>query len=73
VWVLSDFQYGFILGLCILPLTPICGVGFAVAAWVRHEKYQALPWIGLLLNLVVMYFIFGQLFSKGSHFIGSMG
>ena len=53
--LLSFWDLSF-LSLYILPLTPICGIGFAVAAWKRHEKHWALPWIGLLLNLAILCF-----------------
>jgi hypothetical protein len=71
--VFPSFPLSFILSLLIVPLTPICGAGFAVTALIRREKYWALPCVCLLLNLVIMYFVFGQMFGKDSHFIGSMG
>jgi hypothetical protein len=48
--------------LPLLGLTPIVGVGCAVAAWIRHEKQWALPWIGLLLNLALLFFLFRYAF-----------
>jgi len=45
------------LNLYVFPLTLICGIGFAVAAWKRHEKHWALLWIGLILNSVLLVFL----------------
>ena len=51
----------FILGLVILPVAPVFGVGFAVAAFLRQERYSALPWIGLIFNLAVGCCVCGML------------
>jgi hypothetical protein len=43
----------------ILPtVAPICGILFAIIAGVRKEPYPALRWIGFLLNLAIMLFLF---------------
>jgi hypothetical protein len=48
----------YILGLLLVPLSPICGVIFAVVAWIRREPSWIFPWIGLLLNLGVLLFLY---------------
>jgi hypothetical protein len=60
---------GFILGLYMIPLTPICGVGFAVAGCVRREQHWFLPWIGLLFNLAILLL----LWVERDNIIGSPG
>lgn len=57
VWVWSDFEYC-MLGFVFLGLAPFFGVGFALVALARREKYQALSWIGLVVNVVVLYLLF---------------
>jgi hypothetical protein len=42
----------FLLTVIALP----CGVFFAFRASKRHEKYRALPWVGLFLNVVPLLF-----------------
>ena len=53
----STVAFAFIVAILIIPLSPICGVVFAVVAWKRGERYWALRWIGLLINLAAIYFL----------------
>jgi hypothetical protein len=44
-----------IFAFLLIPLSPICGVVFAVMAWKRREPYWALPVIGLLINFAAIF------------------
>jgi hypothetical protein len=35
----------------------VCGTLFAVAAFTRGERYRVLRWLGLLLNLAIIFFV----------------
>src|SRR5438270_135065 len=69
LWGIPDFPLSFILALFIIPLSPICGIGFAVAAGIRGERYFAIRAVGLLINLAVI----ALLIANRNHVIGSFG
>lgn len=72
-WILAaslEIPFAFELGLLVIPFTPLCGIGFAMLAWVRGEPYRAIPWLGLLINLAVLIWVV-WISQHGS--IGSMG
>ena len=69
MWVFTDFSLSFVLGLSLIPLSPMCGVGFAVAAWIRRERCWLFPWIGLFINLALLCWVF----INRDHMIGSFG
>jgi hypothetical protein len=54
IWVSPT---GFVLGLLLIPLSLICGVVFAVSAWIRRERYWLLPSIGLPMNLALTLWV----------------
>jgi hypothetical protein len=59
---------GLPFGQLFVPYCALGGLAFAIAAWVRGEKYWALPLIGLLLALAVLglfCFLAGSIDEKG--------
>ena len=70
-WILSaslEIPFAFEFGLLLIPITPLCGVAFAIVAWIRGERYRALPWFGLLINVALAYWVFSM-----KSWVGSMG
>lgn len=67
--ILCDFiPFAFLLLILIVPMTPLCGIGFAIMSWLRHERYFVLAYIGLILNLVFGYFCIVNLFKSFKYF-----
>lgn len=54
---LGATEFGFFSALLLIPLSPLCGIAFALGARKRGEPYKALPLIGLLLNLAILCFL----------------
>lgn len=69
LWGMPAFPLSFILTLFLIPLSPICGVGFAVVAAIRRERYSAVWLLGLVINLVAVCI----LIANRNHIIGSFG
>ena len=70
-WILAasfEIPFAFELGLLLIPITPICGVGFAIAARIRRERFRVLPWLGLLINLALICYVIAN-----RNTIGSLG
>ena len=55
--------------LLLIPASPLAGVVFAILAWRRRERHKALPWLGLFINLAVLFW----LWAGRGHLIGSFG
>jgi hypothetical protein len=72
VWILAaslEIPFAFAFGLLLIPITPLCGVGFAITAWIRGERYRVLPWLGLLINLALISWVI----ANRNNMFGSMG
>jgi hypothetical protein len=57
LWVLPNFLLSFALAMLIMQLGPYFGVFLAGGAWIRHERYLLLRWIGMLINLANMWYL----------------
>jgi hypothetical protein len=67
--VFTDSPLSFVLALSLIPLSPLCGVIFAVVALIRRERFRFFAWIGMVVNLALILFVF----VNRNHIIGSMG
>src|SRR5262245_9669225 len=49
-----------LIGLLLLPLTPVAGAAFAVVSWFRGERHPWVAGLGFLFNTAIMVYLYVQ-------------